>query len=204
MTRLSDATGRLTAGSGTLARRLGSRAASWVARGRRDDLSGWRAVLGCWLRLVLLGFGLYALCRLVRAVPNLMWMLTGWWTIASWRAGKPAAKATPKTVEQASEGTVEALDVEAVRALLLQLMGAGSAVHLRTVLAHLQKHPPTAALTASWTIADLRARLRALDIPVHPKVRAPGGGPTRGVRREDLAPSPTTSGEPSTEPSTGT
>lgn len=196
MSRLARPADRLATGSIALARRLGTRTAAWVARGRRHDLTGWRAALGCWLRLGLLTLGLYALWRLVRAVPNLLWLLTGWWTIASWRAGKPAPKAAPAKA-------VEGLDVEAVRTLLLTLMGTGSAVHLRTVLAHLQQHPPTAALTASWTIADLGSRLKALGIPVDPKVKAAGKGPTRGVRRADLPPSPTAPQEPSTEPSTG-
>ncbi|WP_030947366.1 hypothetical protein [Streptomyces sp. NRRL S-646] len=69
-------------------------------------------------------------------------------------------------------------------------MGDGKALHLRTVLAHLQQHPTTAARTAAWTVGDLRARLEALGIPVQPKVKAHGGSPTRGVRREDLAPFP--------------
>ncbi|MEU2909312.1 hypothetical protein ACFYM3_15405 [Streptomyces massasporeus] len=44
-----------------------------------------------------------------------------------------------------------------------------SAVHLRIDLAHLQQHPPTAARTAAWTIADLRSRLELLGIPVRPR-----------------------------------
>ncbi|MGW2720657.1 hypothetical protein [Streptomyces sp. NPDC001492] len=80
-------------------------------------------------------------------------------------------------------------------------MGDGKAVHLRTVLAHLQQHPTTAARTAAWTVGDLRARLEALGIPVQPE-EAHGVSPTRGVRWEDLAPSPAHAGETSTDAST--
>lgn len=195
MTRRQRAAERLCTGSVLLCHRLRDRAAAWVARGRRGDLTGWRASLGCWLRLGALLLGLYLVARVVRAMPNLMWLLTTWWVVASWRAGKSAPP-------QAAADPVQALDVEAVRTLLLTLMEGHSAVHLRTVLAHLQQHPPTAALTGAWTIADLRSRLEALGIPVEDKVKAGGAGPTRGVRRADLAPSLAAAEESSTEPST--
>jgi hypothetical protein len=195
VTRLARAADRLATGSRVYARRLGTRVAAWCARGRRGDLTGWKAALGIFVRIALLALGVYVLARLVRALPSLMWLLTGWWTVASWRAGKTPA-------EPAEDTPAGELDVDAVRTLLLELMGDSSAVHLRTVLAHLKKHPPTAALTAAWTIADLRSRLEVLGIPVHPKVKAPGGGPTRGVRREDLPPSPAEPQEASPAPST--
>ncbi|MFI1728199.1 hypothetical protein ACH40E_02950 [Streptomyces acidicola] len=198
MSRLARITDRLAVGSRAYARRLGTRAAAWCARGRRNDLSGWRGALGIFVRIALLALGVYLLARLVRSLPALMWLLTGWWTLTSWRAGKTAAEASE---EEPEEPPVE-LDVEAVRALLLEVMGDASAVHLRTVLAHLQQHPPTAARTAAWTVADLRVRVEALGIPV-PKVKAPGSrSPTRGVRRADLAPSPAAAEETSTAPST--
>jgi hypothetical protein len=198
VTRLARSADRLAVGSRAYARRLGTRAAAWCARGRRADLTGWRAALGIFVRLALLGLGVYLLARIVRALPSTMWLLTGWWTVASWRAGKPAVEAPEEELEEAPAE----LDVEAVRALLLEVMGDASAVHLRTVLAHLQQHPPTAARTAAWTVADLRARVEAMGIPV-PKVKAPGSkSPTRGVRRADLTPSPTTAQE--TSPSSST
>jgi hypothetical protein len=191
MSRLATAAGRLAAGSRTLARQLGARAAAWVARGRRHDLTGWRAVLGCWARLALLAFGGYLLWRLVRAVPTLMWLLSGAWTAAAWRAGRPASS-TPAEAPPAPSA-------EGIRTLLLTLMGDAPAVHLRTVLAHLQEH-------GQWegrTVGDLRAHLEALGIPVHPQVKVPGSRvPTRGVRRADLAPSPASAEETSTASST--
>ncbi|MDX2519372.1 hypothetical protein PV355_30250 [Streptomyces stelliscabiei] len=179
MTRLSHAAGRLSVGSRTYARRLGTRAAAWCARGRRSDLPGWRGALGIFVRIALLALGVYVLARLVRALPSLMWLLTGWWTIASWRAGKPP----PKPAEQTPQTPSAEAGAEAVRTLLLDLMGTGSGVHLRTVLKHLQEH-------RQWegrTVTDLRVHLERLGVPVDRGVKV-GRTPTWGVRRRDLQP----------------
>lgn len=86
---------------------------------------------------------------------------------------------------------------EAVRRLLLDVMGDAPGVHLKTVLAHLQEH-------GQWEdrkVADLRVHLEALGIPVDPKLKV-AGVPTRGVLRtaiealppvEETSPSPTPS-----------
>lgn len=190
MSLLARTADRLAHGSTAVARRLAVRTASWVACGRRGDLTGWRASLGCWARLIILALGLYLLWRLIRAVPALLWLLSATWLAASWRAGRPPAEAPAASPSGAP--------AEAVRRLLLEVMGDASAVHLRTVLAHLQEQ-------GQWegrTVADLRAHLEALNIPVHPKVKAPGGGPTRGVRRVDLTPDLGATPEGSTAPST--
>lgn len=186
-------------GSLLVMRRRTAALTRWVRAGRRADLTGWRAALGPLLRIVLLGALAYVLWAIVRALPWLLWILGALWLRAAWRAARNRP-ADPR--EEAPDVVPTGGDGEALRALLLELMGTGSAVHLRTVLAHLQQHPPTADLTAAWTIADLRSRLEAQNIPVHPKVKASGGGPTRGVRREDLAPSPDAPQEASTTPST--
>ncbi|MDX3204157.1 hypothetical protein [Streptomyces scabiei] len=194
MTRLARAADRLSTGSRIYARRLGTRAAAWCARGRRDDLTGWRAALGIIVRLALLALGVYLLARLVRALPSLMWLLTGWWTIAAWRAGRPAAEAPQEEHEEAPA----APDVEAVRTLLLDLMGTGNGVHLRAVLAHLQEH-------GQWegrTVNDLRTHLERLGVPVNRGVKV-GRVPTWGVRRRDLqGPSPAAAQETSPSAST--
>jgi hypothetical protein len=193
--RLARVVDRIAAGSAILPRRLGSRLAAWVRRGRREDLTGWRAALGCWVRLAVLGLGLYLLWRLVRAVPNLLWLLSAGWLLAAWRAGKTLAEAAD---EAAEEEAPAAPDVEAVRTLLLDLMGTGSGVHLRTVLAHLQKH-------RQWegrTVTDMRVHLERLGVPVDRSVKV-AGTPTWGVRRRDLeAPSPAVPQEASPAPST--
>ncbi|QFQ97445.1 hypothetical protein F9278_15875 [Streptomyces phaeolivaceus] len=194
MTRLARAAGRLSVGSRAYGRRLASRAAAWCARGRRDDLTGWRAALGIVVRVALLMLGAYVLARMVRALPALMWLLTGWWTIASWRAGKPPAEPAEETPQSAP---AEA-GVEAVRTLLLTVMGEADRVHLRTVLAHLHDH-------GQWegrTVSDLRAHLELLGIP-HDRGVKVGRTPTWGVRRRDLeAPSPVEAQETSPAPST--
>ncbi|MFF4552736.1 hypothetical protein [Streptomyces sp. NPDC001422] len=106
------------------------------------------------------------------------------------RRRKPSADAAPKP---APEG-----EREAVRRLLLDLIGEAHGVHLRTVLAHLQEH-------GQWegrTVAELRVHLEALGIPVQPKVKV-GGTPTRGVLRADLealSPVPETSPSPAPSP----
>ena len=193
MSRLARTADRLATGSTAVARRLGRRAADWVARGRRHDLTGWRATLGCWLRLVGLGLGIYLLWRLVRAVPNLLWLLSAAWVIASWRAGKSLPEASTE-----GEGSAATPPAEAVRTLLLDVMGTADGVHLRTVLAHLQEH-------GQWEgrkVAELRAHLERLGIPLDRRVKV-RGIPTWGVRRRDLvAPSPPAAPESSTAPST--
>ncbi|MEU0332207.1 hypothetical protein [Streptomyces sp. NPDC006193] len=202
MSRLARPAARLATGSAAVSRSLGRRAAAWVARGRRHDLTGWRAALGCWARLAALAFGVYLLWRIARALPALLWLLSAAWTAAAWRAGRPAAQEPTEAPAEAPAEPAPALDRESVRTLLLTLMGDGSGVHLRTVLAYLQQHPPTAPLTAGWTVTDLRARLAALEVPVNRSVKV-AGVPTWGVRRRDLeAPSPEAAQEASTEAST--
>lgn len=202
MNRLARTADRLTTGTGTLTRRLLTGAAAWCAHGRREDLTGWKATLGIIARVLLLTLGAYVLARIVRTLPALMWLLSSAWTLAAWRAGKPPAKDTEETPAEAPADAPPTATGEALRELLLDLMGDGSAVHLSTVLDHLQQRPDTAALTASWQLPDLRARLEAQNIPVHPKVKAGRRGPTRGVRRVDLTPSPAAGQETSTTAST--
>ncbi|MFE9127076.1 hypothetical protein ACFYOF_16925 [Streptomyces sp. NPDC007148] len=94
-------------------------------------------------------------------------------------------------------GVAPGSEREAVRRLLLDVMGDADKVHLKTVLAHLQKH-------GQWqgrTVTDMRTRLTALGIPHDRNVKV-AGVPTWGVRRAPLeapsrAPSPTSSPAPS-------
>jgi hypothetical protein len=182
---------RLARGSYTVWERRVDALTAWVRAGRRDDLDGWRAALDPLLRLVLLGALAYAVWVVVRAVPWLLWLLAGWWLRAAWKAGKAPSPEAP-------EEATPVPDVEAVRRLLLDVMGDAPAVHLRTVLAHLQEH-------GQWEgrkVADLRVHLERLDIPVDRGVKV-GRTPTWGVRRRDLeAPSPVEPVEASPAPST--
>lgn len=185
---------RLADGSRVIYRRRAKALAAWVAAGRRADLPGWRGALGPLLRLASLALTAYILYAIIRAVPWLMWLLTALFLRAAWRAGRTPAEATEEDPDQAKTTP----DVEAVRALLLDCLGDRPAVHLSTVLAHLQQR----GLGEGWTVSDLKARLEVLGIPVRPKVKV-GGSPTRGVHRDDLqAPSPVTGQEPSPAPST--
>ncbi|MCM1972306.1 hypothetical protein [Streptomyces sp. G1] len=195
MSRLARPATRLATGTSLLARRLGARTAAWVRTGRRDDLTGWRATLGCWARLAVLGLGCWLLWRLVRAVPHLLWLLSAAWTAAAWRAGRHRTE--EEAPEQAPDEAPPVPDAEAVRRLLLDVMGDADKVHLRTVLAHLQQHD-------QWegrTVTHLRAHLTRLGVPVDRSVKV-AGVPTWGVRRRDLqAPSPAGAEEASPAPS---
>ncbi|TXL91601.1 hypothetical protein [Streptomyces sp. IB2014 016-6] len=192
MTRLQHLAVGLVDGSGHVARRLAGRAAAWVRAGRREDLAGIAAVLGCWVRLGLVVAGLWVFWRIVRATPALLWALVPCWIVASLRKppSEPAAPPATAPTKQA--------EIEAVRALLFEAMGDRPAVHLSTVLKHLQKrgHHP------DWTVTDLRVRLEALGIPHDRRVKV-GRIPTWGVRRRDLeAPSPDDGTGPSPTSST--
>lgn len=186
MTRRQRAAERLWFGSGELARQLADRAAAWVRKGptRTHQI----------VRILLVVLGLYVAARIVRAAPNLMWAITGWWCWCAARAGW--------TTEEITEGApVEndaAPDSAAVRTLLVEVLGDRPAVHLSTVLKHLQEggHHP------GWTVTDLRVRLAALGIPHDRRVKV-GRIPTWGVRRRDLeAPSPDDAPGPSPTSST--
>lgn len=182
---------RLARGSTLVWERRTEALTGWVRAGRRDDLTGWRAALGPIVRLVLLGVLAYTVWAIVRALPWLMWLLTGWWIRAAWKASREAPAAA--TVED-----VRDRDIAVLRQLLLDLMGTGSGVHLRTVLAHLQEH-------GQWegrTVSDLRVHLARLGVPHDARVKV-RGVPTWGVRRRDLeAPSPAEPQETSPAPST--
>lgn len=109
-----------------------------------------------------------------------VWILAVLAAAAWMHAPDPETTAT-KDEPGAGEEQPSPPDTEAVRRLLLDVMGDSHGVHLRTVLEYLQKH-------GQWegkTVADLRQHVEALGIPVQPKVKV-GGIPTRGVLRADL------------------
>ncbi|MET9012309.1 hypothetical protein ABZX74_15525 [Streptomyces olivaceoviridis] len=184
MSRLARPAARLAAGSAAVARGLGRRATAWVARGRRHDLTGWRAALGCWVRLAFLVFGLYLLWRVVRAVPALLWLLSGVWTVAAWRAGRPAVEepVEPPVEEPAAapRGDVRAATLE----WIWQQIGDRQGVHLRDLLAHAHVH----GMFEGLEVAEFRGHLERWDIPVRARVRVRGQGVTVGIHRDDLQP----------------
>lgn len=137
MSRLARPATRLATGSSLVLRRLAARAAGWCARGRRTDLTGWRAVLGILLRLALLAFGVYLLARIVRALPALMWPLTTGWVAASWHAGR-----APKETAKKQPPADAQMDPRAVLVHWLdRLTRDRSGIHLDELHQTLIRHP---------------------------------------------------------------
>lgn len=179
MTRRQRAAERLATGSVVLAGRLWDGACAWCARGRREDLDGWRAVLGVIGRVLLLAFGAYILARLVRALPALMWALTGWWLLASWQAGKSGVTQVPAAPRQAPPDEV----YEATLTWIREQIGDRQGVHLRDLLAHAQAH----GMFEGLEVSELKGHLERWGVPVRKRVRVRGLGVTVGIHRDDLA-----------------
>ncbi|WP_327710049.1 hypothetical protein OG912_16875 [Streptomyces sp. NBC_00464] len=188
---------RLGTGHATLQTRLTTTLTAWVHRGRREDLEGLAAALGCWLRLAIIGAASAGLFLLVRSRPRLMWILAALWALAAWRAA-----AAPRPAEKVAPGTPEEHQPDrrdAVLRLLYEALGDRPAMFLSEVLQSLQKR----GHMEGRTVADLRARLEALRIPVEMRLKQGGRGPTRGVVRSQLPPLPPSEGtEASLAPST--
>ena len=193
MSRLARPAARLAIGSSVLLRRIGTRTAAWVARGRRQDLTGWRAALGCWARLLLVAFGGLLLWRIVRALPNLMWLLTAAWTAAAWRAGKTDEEAADEEQEEApAEQPVSGPQGDVLTATLewiWQQIGDRQGVHLRDLLEHAHLH----GMFEDLDVAEFRGHLERWNIPVRARARVRGRGVTVGIHRDDLQPPATTS-----------
>ncbi|MFF9199975.1 hypothetical protein ACF09L_32690 [Streptomyces sp. NPDC014779] len=168
---------RLATGAHIVYRRRADALTAWVAAGRRDDLTGWRAALGPAVRLLLLAAVAAGAYRAVRAAHWLMWVPAAGCAVAAWRATRTPEEDAPEEPEQAPTGP----DVTAVLALLSEVLDGRDRVHLSTVLAHLQEQ----GHGEGWKVADLRARLEALGVPVALKVKV-AGVPTRGIVRADL------------------
>lgn len=100
-----DAAGRLTTGSRVLADRITTGAAAWVRAGRRDDLTGIPAVLGCWGRLMTLAGAAYGLHAVLRAVPWGMWAATAVWCWKAWRAAAPRPTTTTSRTPERTAGS---------------------------------------------------------------------------------------------------
>nr|WP_051800408.1 hypothetical protein [Streptomyces sp. NRRL S-325] len=172
---------RLATGSSALLARIGGRTADWIRAGRRDDLTGVAAVLGCIARALIVAGGAYALWRIVRAAPALLWALVPVWCWAALRAAaREATEATPEEVPEEQEPDPR----EAVLRLLYEALGDRPAMYLSDLLQHLQEK----GHGEGWKVADLRARLEALGIPVEMRLKTGGRGASRGVVRAQLPP----------------
>ncbi|MFD8577166.1 hypothetical protein ACFV1H_17770 [Streptomyces virginiae] len=170
MKRARAAADRLWRGGALLATRYTAGMSGWVCATDR--------ALGRTVRVVLLLLAGLLAWRLVRMFPLLLWALVPRLCWVAWRAARAS---TPEPDEEPPA----APRVDAIRALLWQLIGDAPGVHLNTVLAHLHKH----GHHPSWKVADLRRHLERHGIPIEPKLKL-AGVPTRGVRRDALGTPP--------------
>lgn len=173
----------LIAGQRILIRRLTERAAAWVRAGRRTDLDGVAAILGCILRAAILTGAAYGAWWVIRRWPVILWAAVPLWL---WTA----VRALGHDEHDAKEIAVPAADMTAQReqlhTLVRDLIGDRPGAHLSTLLAHLQQH----GQGEGWTVSDLKARLPRLGVPVRRSVKV-GKKVATGVHRDDLpAPSP--------------
>ncbi|TRV81741.1 hypothetical protein FKN01_00015 [Streptomyces sp. 130] len=172
----------LVAGQRILVRQLATRAAAWIRAGRRDDLDGVAAILGCILRMVILGGAAYGAWWAVRRWPVILWAVVPLWLWAAVRALGHDEDDGPTDAPAADT----AAQREQLHALVRDLIGDRPGVHLSTLLDHLQKH----GQGEGWTVSDLKARLPRLGVPVRRSVKV-GKKVATGVHRDDLpAPSP--------------
>lgn len=186
MSRLARPASRLAIGSSRAGRRLAVRLAAWVARGRRADLTGWRAALGCWLRLAALAFGLYLLWRVVRALPALMWLLSAAWLAIAWRAGRDAPETAANTPAPAPlEDDPAAARIEP-RALLIhwldRLTRDRAGIHLAELHHTITRHPTSQRLSR----AEMRAWLDRHHITVDRTLRVGAVAGRSGVSRATI------------------
>lgn len=182
-TRLQLLARHLVDGGRLLTRRQARRLAAWIRRGRRDDLTGLAAVLGCLLRAFLAALGLYLLWRLIRACPNLLWLLVPTWC---WVAIRTAFRTVTEQAPETAPEEPEPDPRDAVLRLLYEALGDRPSMYLSDLLQHLQEQ----GHGKGWRVADLRARLEALDIPVEQKLRTGGRNASRGIVRAQLPPLP--------------
>ncbi|MGQ4351969.1 hypothetical protein [Streptomyces drozdowiczii] len=167
----------LVAGQRILVRRLTDRAAAWVRAGRRNDLEGVAAILGCILRLVILGGAVYGAWWLVRRWPVTLWAAVPLWLWAAVRALGHGEN----TAEEPAAPADTAAQREQLHALVRDLIGDRPGVHLSTLLDHLQQH----GQGEDWTVSDLKTRLPASGVPVRRSVKV-AKRVAYGVHRDDL------------------
>ncbi|MFE0079190.1 hypothetical protein [[Kitasatospora] papulosa] len=176
-TRLQHLARRLVDGARALTLRQARRIVRWIRAGRRDDLTGLAAVLGCILRALAVALGLYLLWRLIRACPNLLWLIVPVWC---WTAIRAAPRTAPEQAPE--EPTTDPRD--AVLRLLYEALDDRPAMYLSDLLQYLQEQ----GHGEGWRVADLRTRLEALNIPVEMRLKTGGRGASRGIVRAQLPP----------------
>lgn len=182
----------LADGSGILTRRLADRAAAWIRKGRRDDLTGLAAILGCILRALLALLGLYLLWRLIRAFPNLLWLIVPLWCWRAIRAVPRAAHEAAPSEPSAEEPIASHDEVhDATLEWIHQQIAHRNGIHLSELLAHAQAH----GLFAGLDLPNFRATLERWQIPVRQQLKV-GGRNRPGIHRDDLPPRPVPEASP--------
>ncbi|MFE7754306.1 hypothetical protein [Streptomyces sp. NPDC057429] len=174
----------LTAGQRILIRRLADRAAAWVRAGRRDDLDGLAAILGCALRLVLLTAGAYGVWLLVRRWPGVLWAAVPVWCWAAVRALPKGARIAEEKPEPGSPSSPD-LVYDATLDWIHQQIAQRNGVHLSDLLSHAQAH----GMFTDLDVPNFRATLERWHIPVRQQLKV-GGRNRPGIHRDDLPPRP--------------
>ncbi|MFD8072175.1 hypothetical protein ACFV3E_05930 [Streptomyces sp. NPDC059718] len=168
----------------------GSSAMGWgMARGVVDWLKAGEKISDFVVRVLFLAIPVGIVWSLLTATKATMWGLVTVWCLAAWRAGRPAQG-------EQQEGAPD-LHPDDLVELLWELTGDRKGVHLSAVAAQLQKEIPE----RSWTVADVKALLKAAAVPTRHSVRVPGVGVAVGVHRKDIpgSPSPAPSGTPGSD-----
>lgn|GEM_PF-3435680 len=170
---------RLARGSSRAWQQRADALTAWVAAGRRDDLTGWRASLGPLFRLAVLGAVAYAVWAIVRAWPWLMWALTGWWLHTAWKAGRDAAEAPVETPVDTPAETPEDEHRAALVRYLDEVTRGRNGIHLGELHDRLTLRPALAHLKR----ADVTPLLRRYEVPVERTLRVDGIAGRSGVSR---------------------
>ncbi|MFE7370131.1 hypothetical protein [Streptomyces anulatus] len=167
----------LTHGQRLLLQRLTVRAAAWVCAGRRDDLDGVAAILGCILRLAVLAAGAYGAWLLIRRWPAVLWFAVPVWCWAAIRAIPTETAEQPSEGEEGDPGPAPAAEQAPPLPTFQEVRDAVSRVG--TPHAHLA----VLAEALGTTTDRVREVLAVHDIPVEP-VRMRGRGTSTGVKAD--------------------
>ncbi|MFD8407191.1 hypothetical protein ACFV1G_21200 [Streptomyces anulatus] len=169
----------LTHGQRLLLRRLTARAAAWVRAGRRDDLDGVAAILGCVVRLAVLAAGAYGAWLLIRRWPAVLWIAVPVWCWAAIRSIPAIPKETAEQAKGEEEGSEPTPAAE--QALVLPTLQDVRDAVSRVGTPH--AHLAVLAEALGTTTDRMREVLAEHDIPVEP-VRMRGRGSSTGVKAD--------------------
>lgn len=117
------------------------------------------------------------------AEPRVLWLLSGSYCVAAWRAGAPSEPQEQGEHDGAedSEQPEPEAPADPLPDILDDLIGEARGVHLRTIVQHLHE----SRLDTSCKRTDVRAALERRGIPVRPSVKV-AGRVNEGVHRDDL------------------